>query len=118
MGAISHLTKPVTREKLEDIFKTINGHIDRSMKELLVLEDDQALCAAIVELIGNGDVHTQTVGTGKEALDILKRKKIDCVVLDLGLPDMTGFDFIDIMGNDPDIADVPMLSLIRVWTYR
>ncbi len=109
MGAVSHLTKPVTREKLEELFETISGYIERSMKELLILEDDEVLRKTIVDLIGNGDVHTQAVGTGKEALEILKNRKIDCVVLDLGLPDMTGFEFISHIAGDPETRDVPII---------
>src|SRR5207302_42913 len=58
-------------------------------------EDDEALRNAMVDLIGNGDVHTIPVGNGEQALKALKDNRIDCMVLDLGLPDMSGFQLIE-----------------------
>lgn len=109
MGAVSHLTKPVTRQKIEQIFEQHNRYLERSIKELLVVEDDKKLREAIVNLIGNGDVHTQAVETGKDALDVLQSKTIDCIVLDLGLPDMTGFELIEKMEEHPEIDRIPII---------
>ncbi|MEP6922443.1 MAG: response regulator [bacterium] len=53
-----------------------------------------------MELIGNGDVKTTAVATGQEALDILKDERFDCMVLDLRLPDMSGFELIEKLQTD------------------
>ena len=86
--------KPLSKEALDQAFDTLVGFVDRKMKNLLVVEDDDAATQAITELIGNGDVHTTTVRTGAEALAAVQRRQLDCVVVDLDLPDMNGFELI------------------------
>jgi len=59
------------------------------------VEDDPIQRQNIVDLVGNGELHTFAVGTGKEAIAILRKNRVDCVVLDLGLPDMSGFKLLE-----------------------
>lgn len=93
-GAVEYLTKPVSKRQLEDAFSRIENFIDRKMKNLLVIEDDEVLRKSIVKLIGNGDVQSLEVGTGSEAIKVLQSNTVDCIVLDIGLPDMTGFELL------------------------
>jgi CheY-like chemotaxis protein len=65
------------------------------VKNLLLVEDNEVQRNCTIELIGNSDVQTYAVATGREGLDLLKQQTFDCVVLDLGLPDMTGSKFIE-----------------------
>jgi CheY-like chemotaxis protein/signal transduction histidine kinase/HAMP domain-containing protein len=94
-GAIGYLIKPAKKEEIDMAFNKIEGMITRPIKDLLVIEDDKILSDAIVKLIGNGDVHCQTVTSGKNALKELATRKYDCIILDLGLPDMTGFELLE-----------------------
>ena len=71
-----YLTKPVEREALDDAFATIAGFIDRKVKTLLVVEDNDVERQSIVELIGNGDVKTTAVATGGEALKLLESEDV------------------------------------------
>jgi CheY-like chemotaxis protein len=79
------------------------------MRNLLVVEDDEAQRNSIVELIGNGDVSTEAVGTGEQALSLLKERHFDCLVLDLGLPDMTGFELIERIKSEAGLAELPII---------
>ncbi|MBM7114599.1 HAMP domain-containing protein [Archangium primigenium] len=106
LGALAVLQKPVTRDALGEALGRVKGFIERPVKNLLVVEDDARQRESIVHLIGNGDVKTTAVGSGQEALSALGEKYFDCVVLDLGLPDMTGLQLIDAMksqGHTPPI---------------
>lgn len=94
-GAIGYLIKPAKKEEIDMAFNKIEGMITRPIKDLLIVEDDKDLSIAIVKLIGNGDVHCQTVASGKNALIELVNRKYDCIILDLGLPDMTGFELLE-----------------------
>jgi HAMP domain-containing protein/CheY-like chemotaxis protein/signal transduction histidine kinase len=94
-GAYAHLQKPVRNEDLAITFDNIAAFVERGARKLLVVEDDDVQRMSVVELIGNGDVNTTAVGTGEEALSKLQDEKFDCMVLDLKLPDMTGFELID-----------------------
>jgi HAMP domain-containing protein/CheY-like chemotaxis protein/signal transduction histidine kinase len=107
-GAIGHLQKPVRREDLTITFDSIAAFAKRNPRRLLVVEDDDAQRMSVVELIGNGDVNTTAVGTGHEALNRLQHEEFDCVVLDLKLPDMSGFELIEQLQTNGR-SDVPII---------
>jgi HAMP domain-containing protein/CheY-like chemotaxis protein/signal transduction histidine kinase len=109
LGAFAQMQKPVSKDALDDAFAKIQGFLERPNKSLLVVEDNEQQRQAIVELIGEGDVDITAVGTGEEALQLLSVRRFDCMVLDLGLPDMSGFDFINRMKNDLGVSDVPIV---------
>src|SRR5690606_14301194 len=94
-GALSHLAKPVAKEGLEEALAGLRDFIERPVKNLLLVEDNEVQRNSTVELIGNSDVQTYAVATGQEGLELLKEQTFDCVVLDLGLPDMPGSKFIE-----------------------
>jgi signal transduction histidine kinase/HAMP domain-containing protein/DNA-binding response OmpR family regulator len=100
LGAIDFLTKPATKEALATALENINLFVSRPVKRLLIVEDDAAQRASIMELIGGADVDSVTVDSGAEALAALKRQEFDCMVLDLGLPDMTGMQLITKIRNE------------------
>ena len=108
-GAFAHLTKPVTREALDATFTNIRAFIERRVKNLLVVEDDDIERSSIVELIGNDDVHVTAVATGQEALDAIERETFDCMVLDLGLSDMSGFELLEELRARGRLVQLPVI---------
>ncbi len=108
-GAIAYLNKPASKEAVEEALGRIKSFVERPVKNLLVIEDNEAQRKGIAELIGNHDVHTTSVATGEEALATLARDRFDCVVLDLGLPDMTGFELIERIKKDPWHNELPII---------
>jgi len=93
-GAIGYLTKPVKKEELDEAFLRLEGMFSRRIKDLLIVEDNKNLRDSIVKLIGNGDVHCHEAETGSEVISELQSHRYDCMILDLGLPDMTGFELL------------------------
>nr|MBA3532646.1 response regulator [Ardenticatenales bacterium] len=108
-GALAYLAKPVDPTDLGDALSTIKGFVERQARQLLVVEDDPIQRASIVELIGNDSVQTIAVGTGAEAMKVLQQQPIDCMVLDLGLPDMPGIELIKKIKKDLGLADLPII---------
>jgi HAMP domain-containing protein/CheY-like chemotaxis protein/signal transduction histidine kinase len=108
-GAFNHVQKPATHEELHKAFDEIRDFTERRIRKLLVVEDDDVQRMSVVELIGNGDVHTTAVATGEEALSLLKDERFDCMVLDLRLPDMSGFDLIEKLQADLGRYDLPII---------
>jgi CheY-like chemotaxis protein len=106
-GALGFLTKTHTRDTLETTFSEIKMFVERPVKNLLVVEDDDVQIKNIRELIGNGDVHTTAVKSGKEALEELARHKYDCMILDLKLPDMPGMQLLETMKSKPESRQIP-----------
>jgi len=109
LGAFAQMQKPVTKEALDDAFSRIQGFLERPNRSLLVVEDNEQQRNAIAELVGDGDVEITGVATGEEALQLLRERRFDCMVLDLGLPDMSGFEFIDRLKNELQIHDIPIV---------
>ena len=109
LGAVSYLQKPLTKDQLFNTFERLKQDLNRKMKKLLVIEDDGAQRNAIRELIGNGDVEVIEAGTGESALDRLKQEPVDCIVLDLGLPDMSGVDLIKTINKTEATSRIPII---------
>jgi HAMP domain-containing protein/CheY-like chemotaxis protein len=103
-GALAYLHKPVTHEALDEALADIRRFVERKVKRLLVVEDDDVQRNSVVELISDTDVQTHAVGTGAEALEALRAEPFDCMVLDLVLPDMTGFELIEQIRNEEGLA--------------
>jgi len=108
-GAFNHVQKPVSHEDLGKAFDDIRDFTERHIRKLLVVEDDDVQRMSVVELIGNGDVKTTAVATGEEALNILRDERFDCMVLDLRLPDMSGFELIEKLQTDLGRYDLPII---------
>ncbi|HEY2325617.1 MAG TPA: response regulator, partial [Thermoanaerobaculia bacterium] len=110
LGAYAQVQKPVAKEALDEAFAKIKGFVERPNKSLLVIEDNEDQRNAISELIGGeSDVDIVAASTGEEALNILRERHVDCMVLDLGLPDMSGFEFIEKLKNELHIEDIPIV---------
>ena len=108
-GAISYINKPVGREALQEEFKRIQKFLMGGKRSLLVVEDDMAQRESIVALIGNTDIHMVTVDTGAAALEALQSQHFDCMVLDLTLPDISGFDLMDRIVKNERLRDLPIV---------
>jgi CheY-like chemotaxis protein/signal transduction histidine kinase len=108
-GAFSFMSKPTTTEGLGEALSRIKRYAEPRRKRLLVVEDNPAERLGITELLGHDDIDIETAGSGAEALGILRQRPIDCIVLDLKLPDMSGFEVLESLRDDPEVADVPVV---------
>ena len=93
-GAIGFLSKPVSSEDIDTVFSRIENIINERIKQVLVIEDDAHNQKAIYELLKSKNIKIHSVSTGKDGLEQLKNLEFDCVILDLKLPDMTGFELL------------------------
>ncbi|WP_300670690.1 response regulator [Desulfoluna sp.] len=109
MGAVGYLTKPVSMEKVEDALSRLEDIVSKPVSRLLLVEDDKIHRESIEALIGNGDVATTSVSTGREALKELETGRYDCMILDLGLDDMSGFELLEKIRLSETSARVPII---------
>jgi CheY-like chemotaxis protein len=108
-GAFSYIRKPLTTEGLEAAFDRIKEFTEPRVRQLLVIEDNPGEQLSIRELIAHSDIEISTAGTGSEALGLLSERNFDCIVLDLRLPDMSGFELLDRMQQDEHLQSVPVV---------
>jgi CheY-like chemotaxis protein/HAMP domain-containing protein len=109
LGAFDFIRKPVSSDDLRNAFDKIQDFIDRKLKRLLVVEDDETQSNAIRELIGNGDVKSFAAYSGIEAYEMMVKDHFDCVIVDLGLPDMTGFELLERIKGNEQLSKVPII---------
>jgi HAMP domain-containing protein/CheY-like chemotaxis protein/signal transduction histidine kinase len=108
-GAFAFVTKPTTTEGLEHALARIKEYALPRRKRLLVVEDNPAEQLSIKELLGFDDIDIKLAGTGTEALECINNEAFDCVVLDLRLPDMSGFDVLERLRDTPSLSDLPVV---------
>jgi CheY-like chemotaxis protein len=108
-GAFSFVTKPTTTEGLEAALSRIREYVMPRRKRLLVVEDNAAEQLSIAELLGHNDIDIAVADTGEAALAALREQPFDCVVLDLRLPDMSGFEVLECMRDDAALSDLPVV---------
>jgi HAMP domain-containing protein/CheY-like chemotaxis protein/signal transduction histidine kinase len=108
-GAFSFVTKPTTREGISEAISKIKEFSQPRQRRLLVVEDNKAEQMSIRELLGHDDIEIVNASTGDEALATMREQPCDCVVLDLRLPDMSGFEVLEKMRGESALADVPVV---------
>jgi HAMP domain-containing protein/CheY-like chemotaxis protein/signal transduction histidine kinase len=108
-GAFSFVTKPTTTEGVEAALARIKEYTKPRRKRLLVVEDNPAEQMSIAELLGHDDIEIVTSSTGAGALNTLRENPCDCVVLDLRLPDMSGFEVLEKIREDGTLSEIPVV---------
>jgi CheY-like chemotaxis protein/signal transduction histidine kinase/HAMP domain-containing protein len=108
-GAFAFVTKPTTPEGLEKALARIKEYSAPRRKRLLVVEDNPVEQLSIKELLGYEDIDVTVVATGAGAVQIVSEQVFDCVVLDLRLPDISGFEVLERFRDTPSLSDLPVV---------
>ncbi len=108
-GAFSFITKPTTPDGLKDAFSRIKEFAAPRHRRLLVVEDDTAEQVSIRALLEHNDIEIETASSGEEALAALQDRAFDCVVLDLRLPDISGFEVLEQLSKKDSLCDLPIV---------
>jgi HAMP domain-containing protein/signal transduction histidine kinase/PleD family two-component response regulator len=109
-GAAAFVARPAYADELAATFDAARSFLDRAVRRLLVVDDDDAARMGVAELVGAGDdVEVTAVASSEEALAALDEQRFDCIVLDLKLPKMSGFALLDRVKGDERHRDVPVI---------
>jgi CheY-like chemotaxis protein/CHASE3 domain sensor protein len=109
MGAIGFVTKPVSSEQLDAVLGAVEDAVSRTVRKLLIVEDDKAQATALVALLDERGVAITVAETGAEAVRLLSGEPFDCIVLDLGLADMSGFELLEHIRNLEESRRIPVI---------
>jgi CheY-like chemotaxis protein len=109
MGAVGFFTKPVTPEQLEEVFAGIEKSVARSVRRLLIVEDDRAEAESMTGLLQERNLEITVAATGREAIGVLGNVEIDCIVLDIGLPDISGFELLEHIHRTERLRSIPVI---------
>jgi CheY-like chemotaxis protein len=108
-GAAGYALKPVKREQLVDAFKHLEAKFSQVLRRVLVVEDDERQRESIRQLLMNGDVEITAVEKAADALAQLKETTFDCMVMDLNLPDLSGYELLEQMAGQEEVSFPPVI---------
>jgi len=109
LGAFDVILKPVSLAQLQRAFARMEEFAEKKLKKLLIVEDNQQQNKAMQELIGNGDVKTVQCFSGEEAFAELQRESFDCIIIDLGLPGMSGMELLEKIREREELRHTPII---------
>ncbi|QOL47774.1 response regulator [Massilia litorea] len=109
LGAIGYALKPTSREQLEAVFRKLQEKSSQQIKRVLLVEDDERQRDSVVQLIADEDVRIDAVGSGEEALALLRSEIFDCMIIDLKLPDMQGKELLENMSHEDLVSFPPVI---------
>jgi signal transduction histidine kinase/CheY-like chemotaxis protein/CHASE3 domain sensor protein len=109
LGAVGFANKPVTREQLVEVLQKLETKLAQRMHRVLVVEDDPVQREAVARLLGSGDVETVTASTAAECLALLEQQTFDCMVLDLSLPDASGYSLLETLSQEGAYSFPPVI---------
>ena len=93
-GAVGFLHKPTTAEELMQVFSTFDSYLTKSDKNILIIEDNDVYRSSLKSMLEHKDVTITEAINGSEGIQLINEREFDCVILDMGLPDMTGSDVL------------------------
>jgi signal transduction histidine kinase/DNA-binding response OmpR family regulator len=109
LGAVGYLVKPVPRDDLAHALRGLEGRFARRMRRVLVVEDDPVQRDGVCRLLGTQEVEAVGVGTAAESLDRLRAETFDCMVLDLTLPDASGYTLLETLSREEAYSFPPVI---------
>ncbi|HEX3397359.1 MAG TPA: response regulator [Steroidobacteraceae bacterium] len=109
LGAIGYALKPAKREELVEVLRRLEAKFSQCVRHVLIVEDDARQRESIRQLLGNEDVQITAVASAAEALAQLKSTTFDCLVVDLNLPDLSGYSLLERMSAQDDVAFPPVI---------
>lgn len=109
LGAVGYLVKPVKREELAGVLEALAARLASATRRILIVEDDPVQREAMGRLLASGDVETVGAATGAECLELLRDQTFDCMVLDLALPDASGFTLLETLSREGTYAFPPVI---------
>lgn len=109
LGAIGYMLKPVKREELVNAFQSLQERLTQTMRRILIVEDDDVQLDSLRQLLGTSDIETVGAQSASDCLEKLKHATFDCMVLDLSLPDASGFSLLETLSQEDRYSFPPVI---------
>jgi CheY-like chemotaxis protein len=109
LGAAGYLLKPAKREQISDALQQLETRLDQQMGRVLIVEDDPVQLEGLRKLLGSQEVETVGAANAAECLQQLKNATFDCMVLDLTLPDASGYSLLETLSREDSYAFPPVI---------
>ncbi len=108
-GAVGYALKPVKREELVQALQRLEAKFTQNLHRVLVVEDDERQRESVRHLLSRDDVEIVCAGTASVALEHLRGSTFDCMVMDLNLPDISGYELLQQMTEQDGVSFPPVI---------
>ncbi len=108
-GAVDFINKPVALEQMSGIFARLEDALTRHPKKVLIIEENQKHAKALSYFLGNFNIHSETSEKVQESISLLQKKEVDCVILDMGVPDKNAYETLEEVKKTPGLENLPII---------
>ena len=108
-GAVDFINKPVALEHLKQIFQKLEHALSKHPKKVLIVEENKQHAEALSYFLSNYNIHTQVVNNVLESIDALKQREVDCVILDMGIPDKNAYETLETIKKSEGLENIPII---------
>ncbi len=108
-GAVDFVDKPMAFERMQEIFKKIEYVLNRDHKKVLIVEDNSQHAKALAYFLETFNISSELKSNISEGIDALKRKEVDCVILDMGIPDHKAYETLEEARKNPGLENLPII---------
>ncbi|GAB3323258.1 response regulator [Larkinella ripae] len=108
-GAVDFVDKPVAFEQMQEIFEKIEYVLNRTTKKVLIIEDNPKHAKALAYFLESFNIHSELKSNVSEGVDALQKEEIDCVILDMGIPDTKAYETLEEAKKNPGLENLPII---------
>ncbi|MBC7381405.1 MAG: response regulator [Bacteroidia bacterium] len=108
-GAVDFIEKPVAIEQMDDIFKKIENVLSKDSKKVLIVEDNAKHAEALAYYLETFNIQSEIKNNVNESIDALKSDRIDCVILDMGIPANNAYEVLENFKKDAALENLPII---------
>ncbi|MBB6273698.1 signal transduction histidine kinase/DNA-binding response OmpR family regulator/CHASE3 domain sensor protein/HAMP domain-containing protein [Pedobacter cryoconitis] len=108
-GAVDFINKPIALEHMQQIFQKLEHALSRHPKKVLIVEENEQHAKALSYFLSNHDIQTEVVNNVVQSVDALHRKEVDCVILDMGIPDKNAYLTLETIKKSHGLENLPII---------
>jgi len=108
-GAVDFINKPFAIEHMQQIFQKLEDALSRHPKKVLIVEENKQHAEALSYFLSNYGINTEVAGNVFEGIDALKKNEVDCVILDMGIPDKSAYETLETIKKTEGLENLPII---------
>lgn len=108
-GAVDFINKPVALEHMKQIFQKLEDALSRSPKKVLIVEENKQHAEALSYFLSNYNIQTEVANNVTESIGALHKKEVDCVILDMGIPDKNAYETLETIKKSEGLENLPII---------
>lgn len=108
-GAVDFINKPFALEQMQEVFKKLENALNRSPKKVLIVEENEQHAKALSYFLSANSINTDIVNNVAQSIDALQNREIDCVILDMGMPDRNAYETLETIKQNKGLEHLPII---------